>query len=433
MRAGLRFDALRSAFGAGDATPSDALGVCKAAIEAENPRLNAIVHADWTRAEQDAAASDVRWRAGAPLSLIDGAPIAVKANCAVEGLPWTAALKPLAARSAGADSEVVARLRAAGAVIVGVANMHEAALGATTDSPLYGRCINPLRDGYTPGGSSGGSAAAVAAGFCAGAIGTDTMGSVRVPSSYCGVVGFKPSRGRISTRGVIPLSTTLDHVGVHAASVADARGLYRLCAGVDQRSREDAAPAAFRVGVADWDVALAPGVERAFARAIAALTAAGVAITAIDLRGAALARMRRRGLLICEAEFAAAFPDMDAGALSAALAGMLAWAAKQHPAKLEEAYAEIEAAERLAHDVFAQADVLLSPATPQTAFPHDAPAPENQADLTVLADFAGLPAVCLPMGEAEDGLPASLQVMAARGADERALAFAAFAEAAGFS
>ena len=106
-------------------------------------------------------------------------------------------------------------------MILGKLNMHEGALGATTDNPVFGRCMNPVRPGYTPGGSSGGSAAAVAAGLCAGALGTDTMGSVRLPAAYCGVYGFKPSNDAVRSDGVVPLSFTLDCVGPLARSVED--------------------------------------------------------------------------------------------------------------------------------------------------------------------------------------------------------------------
>ena len=120
------------------------------------------------------------------------------------------------------DAEVIRRLRAAGAVILGKLNMQEGALGAVNDNPHHGRTTNPFRDGYTPGGSSGGSGAAVAAGLCAAALGTDTGGSVRIPAAYCGVVGLKPSFGLVSTRGVVPLSLRLDHVGPLTRTVADA-------------------------------------------------------------------------------------------------------------------------------------------------------------------------------------------------------------------
>jgi aspartyl-tRNA(Asn)/glutamyl-tRNA(Gln) amidotransferase subunit A len=129
------------------------------------------------------------------LSLFDGVPIAIKANIAVKGLPWHGGIEAYRDRIAERDAVSVQALRLAGAVIVGVLNMHEAALGATNDNLAFGRCHNPYRHGFTPGGSSGGSAVAVAAGLCAAALGTDTLGSVRIPAGYCGVFGCKPTHG----------------------------------------------------------------------------------------------------------------------------------------------------------------------------------------------------------------------------------------------
>ena len=147
----------------------------------------------------EAAASTARWAAGAPLSPLDGVAIGIKANIAVRGLPWHAGVAAYRERIAHEDADCVMALRKSGAVILGVLNMHEAALGATTDNIAFGRCHNPYRHDFTPGGSSGGSAAAVSGGLCAAALGTDTLGSVRIPAAYCGVFGHMPPRGRLST------------------------------------------------------------------------------------------------------------------------------------------------------------------------------------------------------------------------------------------
>jgi aspartyl-tRNA(Asn)/glutamyl-tRNA(Gln) amidotransferase subunit A len=403
-----------------------------------NQALNILVHPNWPAAERMARESDVRWRAGAPLSDIDGAPILVKANCAVAGLPRTAALKPFADQIAGEDSQVVAMLKEAGAVIVGIANMHEAALGATTTSPLYGPCINPLRDGFTPGGSSGGSAAGVAAGFCIGAIGTDTMGSVRIPSAYCGVVGFKPSYGRISTRGVIPLSRTLDHVGLHAGCIADVAALFQACTGFDPK---DPLSKAFepvrerdgrvvRVGVGKTSVILEDTVRVAFEYAVSRLREHGAEVVEIDMTNVDFAAMRRQGLFICEAELLAEFPEIaaDPSLLSADLASGLGWGSRQSASRLARAYWQGADATLVARRVFEAVDVLLTPTAPHVAFPQDEAAPETQADLTALANFAKLPALAVPIKGREDTLPASLQVMGPEGEDLRVLDFGALVE-----
>lgn len=168
-----------------------------------------------------AAESLERWVQGRPIGPLDGAPIALKENIDVAGLPCTAGTEAFRQRIPDRDAAAYRRLRGAGAVLLGKLNMHEGAFGGSTDKKAYGRCINPLKVGFTAGGSSGGSGAAVAAGLCVAALGTDTMGSIRVPASYCGIFGFKPTNGAISTEGVIPLSFTLDTVGPMARCAID--------------------------------------------------------------------------------------------------------------------------------------------------------------------------------------------------------------------
>ncbi len=419
------------ALAAGQASPVSLTRACLEAIEARNGALNLIVHLDAAGALEAAAAAQARRAAGAPLSPIDGAPLVIKANIAVAGWPWTAALALFAQRVAARDAEIVARLRAAGAVLLGLANMHEAAFGATTTSPLYGPAFHPARLGYTPGGSSGGSAAAVAAGFCLGALGTDTMGSVRLPSAYCGVAGMKPSGGRVWLSGVEPLSPTLDHVGAHAR---DAHDLALLMAALE--TRETGAPpgvglAGLRVGRVAHGVALEPGVAARFEAACAAFVAAGARVEEAALDGAAFAQLRLHGLLICEAEAGRALAGPRAlrpQGVSASLAALLDYGLSVAPARLAEAYAACAHAAEAAQAAFEAFDVLILPTAPHTAFPHSAPAPPSQADLTVFANMAGIPALSLPMGCDAQGLPAGLQILAPQGADARALAVAAAIE-----
>jgi aspartyl-tRNA(Asn)/glutamyl-tRNA(Gln) amidotransferase subunit A len=155
-------------------------------------------------------------------------PIAIKANIAVAGLPWTAGIAAYGDRVAAHDAACVAGLRDAGAVVLGLTNMDEGALGARGDNVFLGRCHNPHAPDFSPGGSSGGSAAAVAAGFCAAALGTDTIGSVRIPAACCGVFGHKPRQALIDRQGVVPLSPRFDHVGVLARSAQDSAAMLGL-------------------------------------------------------------------------------------------------------------------------------------------------------------------------------------------------------------
>ncbi|MEH0194650.1 amidase [Caulobacter sp. CCNWLY153] len=391
-------------------SPVDVTEAYLARIERLNPAINAVVELDPAGARIEARASARRWAEGKPLSPIDGAPIAVKANIAVEGMAHTAGIKAYAGNVAPADAACVAQLRAAGAVILGTLNMHEAALGATNDNTFLGRCENPHRAGFTPGGSSGGSAAAVAAGLCAAALGTDTMGSVRLPSSYCGVVGYKPALGAIPTDGVTALSWTLDHVGVHARSVEDAALVARAC-GVEEGSETDERPLA----VLDLDdlVMLEPVVAASFTRTLDILTAAGWRLKRLRIDDLDLGALRRAGLLISEVEGGIEHRRalaLDPEGFTPELRSLLAWGGRQTPARLAEAYRLLAESKRKILDTTRLYSGILTPTTPQQAFAFGAPVPASQADLTALGNVLGAPAFALPAGEA-DGLPLSLQVI----------------------
>ncbi|MSQ37807.1 MAG: Asp-tRNA(Asn)/Glu-tRNA(Gln) amidotransferase subunit GatA [Chloroflexi bacterium] len=203
-------------------------------IERLEPYLNAFILLDPDRVRRAARAAD-RALARGDAAPLRGIPIALKDIADERGLPNTAGsalrLKVVPTR----DATVVARLRAAGAVFVGRTNLHEFAAGTTNANATFGQARNPHDPGRIPGGSSGGSAAAVAAGLAAGALGTDTAGSIRIPAALCGVVGLKPTYGRVSRAGVVPLSWSLDHVGPLARTVADVATLLAVMAGTDPR------------------------------------------------------------------------------------------------------------------------------------------------------------------------------------------------------
>ncbi|MEM8988755.1 MAG: amidase [Pseudomonadota bacterium] len=431
-------------FAKGEADPLSACKTYLNRIGAYNDALGAYVHVCADVALKDAEASAARWRAGAPLSPLDGVPVAVKANIAVKGAPWHAGIAAYKDRNADLDAECVARLRAGGAVILGVLNMHEGALGATTDNPWFGRCHNPHRTGVTPGGSSGGSGAAVAAGLCAAALGTDTMGSVRIPSAYCGVVGHKPDSALVSTEGVIDLSWTLDHVGPHARSVEDIGVMLTVLSALDDGA--DYAAEARRFAASDLSgvrigklsfagaVKVMPEVAKAFDAAAEVFEAAGADLIDVSLQNYDYGRLRRRGLLISEAEGAVAHSEalerMPDG-FSDSFRGYLEWGANKSAKDLAAAYDAVRGVDLIAATAFSACDVLIAPTAPQTAFAFDAPVPENQADFTAFANFAGLPATAVPAGFSADGLPLSVQVIAPALQDGLALAVAgAYAAAA---
>lgn len=403
-------------------------------IAALNPRLAIYTQVAAQDALAAADAADARLAIGQGLGPLDGVPIAVKDNIAVAGLAWTSGVEARRDRIAQEDAFCVTLLREQGCVILGTLNMHEGALGATTDNAAYGRCQNPWRPGHTPGGSSGGSGAAVAAGLCAAALGTDTMGSVRIPAAYCGVFGFKPSYGRISSDGLGHLSWSLDHIGPIARRAEDLRLLISVLAtghagALVTRPSDDYRdfwldePARFadlRIGVLETDVGVEPGVAAAFSAALEQLSGLGATLEPFRPATFAPGVLRRRGLLISEAEGAVAFAEeLAAGnGLSEGFRALLDYGARQPAVRLASAHHDVLSARAAIRKqmAFQGLDLLVSPTAPQIAFAHGAPAPASQADFTCLGNVADLPAASVPIGFCE-GLPVGLHLMGGEGAD----------------
>ena len=224
---------LSAAYRTGSTSPPAVLDEALSRIERFNPSFNCFITVLTESAKAAAAESEARHSKGSPLGPLDGVPIAVKDLFYIEGVRCTAGSKVLSKHIATYDSTVVRRIREAGAVIVGTTNLHEFAAGVTSSNPHYGPVRNPWDITKIPGGSSGGSAAAVASGMAAAALGTDTAGSVRIPAALCGVVGLKPTYGRISRLGVVPLSSSFDTVGTLTSSAWDAAALLQVLAGGD--------------------------------------------------------------------------------------------------------------------------------------------------------------------------------------------------------
>jgi aspartyl-tRNA(Asn)/glutamyl-tRNA(Gln) amidotransferase subunit A len=215
-------------------------------VERHQPRLNAFVTVTAERALRAARAADRELRAGRDRGPWHGIPIGHKDVLLTRGVRTTAGSRLLARFVPARDATVVRRLRAAGAVMLGKLQTHEWAYGATCDSPTFGAVRNPWDPDRSPGGSSGGTAAAVAARLVAAGTGSDTGGSIRIPAAWCGVVGLKPTYGRVSRYGLLPISHSMDHVGPIGRRVADVARLYEVLAGADARDAttggEPAAP-----------------------------------------------------------------------------------------------------------------------------------------------------------------------------------------------
>ncbi len=423
----------------GRVSPQGLADVYQEAIERINPQVNAYVDLRSAMLQEQAQTAERRRRAGV-IGRLDGIPIAVKDNFDIAGWPTRAGL-PTRDAPVRHDAHVVARLRASGAVLVGKTNMDEGALGVITDNPHFGPTRNPYRLDCSAGGSSGGAAAAVAAGLAAAAVGTDSLGSIRIPASYCGLYALKPTHGEISARGVVPAARRLDAVGLLARSVEDLTVLLQVLAGYDA---DDARSRRRRVAFSlpDWE----PGNLRA--GLLPDLAGLGVQAEVIEVFEAALARLphalgdrrivdfddwnfartRRAGLLLMEAEMLGTFADDlrdTAHPVSPLFRDMLGYAAGKSAADYASADRVLDAATLKMRRLFGQVDVLVLPTTPQGAFPLDGPAPDSIADLTSFASLAGCPAVSLPMGTLPNGLPIGLQLVGARGSDLRLLELAA--------
>ena len=409
------------------------------AIERIDPSLGAYVGLGPGLVQEQARTAERRRRDGV-IGRLDGIPVAVKDNFDIAGWPTRVGL-PGRGQPVSGDAHAVARLRAAGAVILGKTNMDEGALGAVTDNPHYGPTHNPWKHGCTAGGSSGGAAAAVAAGLAAAAIGSDSLGSIRIPASYCGVYALKPTHGEISARGLVPAARRLDAVGLVARSAEDLTVLLQVLAGYDA---DDARSRRRRVALAlpDWEpgrlrAGLLPDLAAVGVQAeVAALFDAAVGKLAhalgeqrtVDFADWDFARTRRAGLLLMEAEMLGTFADdlRDAAhPVSPRFRAMLGYAERKSAADYAMADRVLDAATLKMRRLFAQIDVLVLPTTPQGAFPLGGAAPDNQADLTSFASLAGCPAVSLPMGTLANGLPVGLQLVGARGSDLRLLELAA--------
>jgi Asp-tRNA(Asn)/Glu-tRNA(Gln) amidotransferase A subunit family amidase len=402
-----------------------------ALITGQNSAWNIFTSVMQTEALSDADTADTRHRQNMVIGPLDGLGVAIKDNIDVRGQATTAGIGHYRGATAAVDAPLVARLRAAGAVILGKTNLHEAALGVTTDNPWFGRCENPRYPGYTPGGSSGGSAAAVAGGLCSLALGTDSMGSVRIPAAFCGVAGFMPTRANIDGGGITPVSPRLDTPGLLAQSASQLRTAWHGLSGNEQT--DPATAHAWRVGVMEIfpDVALNPAVTLMMAQATTCLMNAGVQVEKLTPEIASFARLRADCFVLCEIDAAAVHAgafQADPAGFSASLREMLAYGARQPPERRVKILERLDEARERLLAPFARFDFLLLPTTPAPAFLHGSTPPRDVADLTVPANIAGVPAVSIPWRTAANGLPLSLQILAAPGNDASLLAAASLME-----
>lgn len=398
---------LHAAFARGDATPSGVLDHFLRRIEALDPALRAFVEVDAKSARAAAFLSDARFAADSRRPL-EGIPIAIKANLAVRGLELAAGMEARRGIVAEEDSVVVQRLRDAGAIIIGTTNMHEAALGATTDNPFFGRCVNPHGSALSPGGSSGGSAVAVAAGLCVAAIGTDTLGSIRIPAALCGIYGLKPTPGTILTAGLVPLSPRFDAIGPMARSMDDMAILTNVLCAPDLATAMRRSHFSLLAGFGGTECD--PEIAEKMALIQAELP---------DRQGEIVVRpncaaVRRATFILSTRDLIPTLVELGearCARVSPEITALLERVVDRDEERLRRDRTLIDQVAQMLRREIGSNGILVTPTTPVTAFPHDTPMPETIADFTVLANVAGLPAITIPAGRNSADLPIGLQLI----------------------
>lgn len=425
-------------------SPVEATGTCLERIEQRNPALNAFITVTAESALAEARAAEDEIGRGEWRGPLHGVPVALKDLIDTANVRTTAGSALYKDRVPERDAEVVRRLRQAGAVIVGKNNLHEFAYGGSSLVSYFGDVHNPWDVGRIAGGSSGGSAAAVVAGLACATIGTDTAGSIREPAALCGCVGLKPTYGRVSSRGVIPLSRSLDHVGPLAATVADAAIVLQAIAGYDAADltsldvpvadyaggfREDAKQ--MRVGVPrdyffdDLDPEVAAALEHALK---------GIATLVAEMKEVRLEVPNDRTLQTAESyAYHAANVAASPALYQPETVRRIRSGEKVTAPEYIERRRELEAARRGIGAVFAGVDVLVTPTTPLPA-PSIADFKANPdalrpTELKLLRNTRpfnvwGLPAISVPCGFTESGLPIGLQIAGAHWREDLVLRLA---------
>ncbi len=411
------------------------------AIGRHNARTNAFIWVDADRARAAADAADRELASGADRGPLHGIPISLKDLIDVAGQVTTAGSRVLGERVATADAPVVTRLRDAGAVLVGKTNLHEFALGTTSDDSAFGPVRNPADTTRVAGGSSGGSAAAVATGMGLASVGTDTGGSIRIPAAACGVVGLKPSRGEVPVAGVVPLSYTLDHVGPLAGSVEDAAVLWAILAGVAPPGLEAITAGNLRLRrlTGYFDALVAPDVREAFESALAQLERAGATIESFEIEGTDAITQAYVDLVLPEAaHWHAPWLDTRRELYSPTVHGRIK-SGRDVPVLAYLTARQTRRSLRRAVDAALEGcDALLLPTLPIVApslGTADVTLPGSKSPVSVrsamlrhtqLFNMTGHPALSLPAPS--DGLPVGLQLVGAWRRTERLLAIGAGCE-----
>jgi aspartyl-tRNA(Asn)/glutamyl-tRNA(Gln) amidotransferase subunit A len=411
------------------ASPLDLTAAAIARAEAVEPAVNAYITRTFESALTAARQLTGEIASGRRRGPMHGIPVTLKDNYATAGVRTTAGSRTLHDHVPDADAHAVARLRGAGAIVLGKVTLHERGMGGTNINPHFGTPRNPWDLGRITGGSSGGAAAAVAAGMCFASLGTDSRGSIRIPAALCGVTGIKPTYGRVSIRGIVPYCWSLDHAGPLARSAADCALALRAIAGFDRHD-----PTSADVPVPDYDSSLATdarglriGLPRATFFEVPWVDPEVVANVL-----AAAGALAERGASLADIELPAPDRYLDEGAFEAEAAASCATELAEHAdrfgpdvrARLSRAqavtgidyararYRQLEL-RRMLDEVFEHVDLILTPTCPMVAPRLDEAAhlpPGSLSRHTRVFNTAGLPTISVPSGLSASGLPVGLSI-----------------------
>jgi aspartyl-tRNA(Asn)/glutamyl-tRNA(Gln) amidotransferase subunit A len=416
-------------------SPVELTRACLERIERIDPQINSFITlVPWIAMEQ-ARQAETELLQGEHRGPLHGIPIALKDLYETAGIQTTAGSRHFAEFVPEKDAVALQKLREAGAILLGKLNMHEIALGVTNENPHYGVCHNPWDLERMTGGSSGGSAAALAAGLCLGSLGSDTGGSIRIPASLCGIVGLKPTFGRVSLQGVMPLSWNLDHAGPMARQVGDVAHLLQIIAGYDvgdPYSRDVPVGdylTSLEAGIRGWHIALLTGdfiaeaetkVMAAVRQAAAVMGSLGARVEEVELPFLLQAAQANSVMVTSDAaavhqERVKNHPeDFGTDVLKRLLTGAAYSSTEYSLARRTQTLAK-----RYMEAFFKQFDLLILPSTPLLAPPLQAlDAVERARQLTRFTapfNLTGLPAISLPCGFIREGkveLPVGLQLVA---------------------
>jgi aspartyl-tRNA(Asn)/glutamyl-tRNA(Gln) amidotransferase subunit A len=467
---------IAAAVAAGERSAREVLDAHLSRIEEREGEVHAFNHLMVEEAQARADELDARIAAGQDVGPLAGVPIALKDNLCTRGAPTTCSSKILDGWRPPYDATVVARLHNAGAVVVGKTNLDEFAMGSSTENSAFGPTRNPLDTSRVPGGSSGGSAAAVAAGFSPISLGSDTGGSIRQPAALCGVVGAKPTYGRISRSGLIAFASSLDQIGPFARTVEDAALLMEVIGGHDPmdatsipeafpelRGTLDRGVEGLRVGLVEellgGEGGFQPDVQARTREAADALEAAGAEVDVVSVPASTyglsayyliapaeassnLARfdgvrfgLRDERATMGETYDATRTAGFGAEVKRRIMLGTYALSSGYYDAYYGKAQRVRTMIIRDFESAYERFDVLLSPSSPCVAFPLG----DKTADpltmylndvCTIPSSLAGHPAMSVPFGTGAGDLPVGVQVMAPALAEERMFRVAAALEAA---